>query len=90
MKKTSLQWRVNTPEFLREVLEHSGAKLGICQQPFMIFKAILAEVSDRAIELNDPQLNCLMIRLALYEGTLPSDAGHEAFDNYLTRHSVSK
>ena len=37
---------------------------GVC---WNIFKNLLAQVAERATELNDPVLNTLMIRLNLYE-----------------------
>ena len=56
---------VNTPQFLKEACENSnGGMYGVC---WNIFKRLLAQVAERAIELNDPVLNALMVRLNLYE-----------------------
>lgn len=59
-------WRVHTLNLLTEMVENNN-KMGIFFQPVNIFREILCQVAERAIELNDPQLNILMLRLALYE-----------------------
>lgn len=65
-KKSKAQWRVNTPQFLKEIGENNPTLAGM-RAPLNIFKAILSEVACHASELNDPKLNALMCRLALYE-----------------------
>ena len=70
MKPTKLnvfthQFDVNTPQFLKEAAENcSGGMYVAC---WNIFKNLLAMVSVRAAELNDPILNVLMLRLNLYD-----------------------
>lgn len=60
---------VNTPQFLKEACENSNNGMyGVC---WNIFRNLLAQVAQRAIELNDPVLNALMIRMNLYE--LPNE-----------------
>lgn len=60
-----LSFDVNTPKFLKEACENSvGGMYAVC---WNIFKGLLAQVAERATELNDPVLNTLMIRLNLYE-----------------------
>ena len=66
-----LEWKVYTPGLLKEILENSNCSNGIFFQPFKIFKNLLAQVADRAIELDDIKLNKLMIRLALYKSSDP-------------------
>lgn len=56
---------VNTPQFLKEACENS--EKGMYAVCWNIFKNLLAQVAERATELNDPVLNTLMIRLNLYE-----------------------
>ena len=59
------EFDVNTPQFLKEACENTkGGMYGVC---WNIFKILLAQVAERATELNDPVLNTLMIRLNLYE-----------------------
>lgn len=60
-----LSFDVDTPRFIEEVAENSGSTMyAAC---WNIFKELLAQVAERATELNDPVLNTLMIRLNLYE-----------------------
>lgn len=63
-------WKVYTPGLLNEVLSNPGA--GILSQPMRIFADLLGQVAARAIELDDPQLNLLMMRLALYDQADPT------------------
>ena len=65
-KDSGLQWKVNTPGLLKEIVQYSkeGAALRI---PIQVFGDILFEVGQRAAELNDDQMNALMCRLAIYE-----------------------
>lgn len=56
---------VNTPQFLKEACENSnGGMYAVC---WNIFRNLIAQVAERATELNDPVLNALMIRMNLYE-----------------------
>jgi len=60
-----LSFDVNTPQFLKEACENvTGGMYAVC---WNIFKSLLAQVAERATELNDPVLDTLMIRLNLYE-----------------------
>lgn len=57
-------WDVDTPQFLRESCENcEGGMYGVC---WNIFKNLLAMVSARAAELDDPVMNVLMLKLNLY------------------------
>lgn len=61
----TLSFDVNTPQFLKEACENvEGGMYAVC---WNIFRNLLAQVAERATELNDPVLNTLMIRLNLYE-----------------------
>ena len=60
-----LSFDVNTPQFLKEACENvNGGMYATC---WNVFRNLLAQVAERATELNDPILNTLMIRLNLYE-----------------------
>jgi hypothetical protein len=76
MKTNTLKWKVNTPNFLKEI--GSNNQMSIMSKPLMIFASILGEVAYRASELNDPKLNSLMARLALYEITDPYSKEYDA------------
>ena len=67
MAKTTptLNWRCHTPRLVDEILLNPGTSA--LKQPLIIFRSILAEVAQRAIELNDDKLNLLMLRLTLYD-----------------------
>lgn len=86
MAKT-VRWRCNTPQLLKEIGTISDKGAGIMKQPLNIFARILAEVSDRAIELNDPKLNSLMARLALYD---QCDPYSKNYDKKLTEKTIEK
>lgn len=63
-KKTMLNWKCHTPNLLKEILTNHN--MGILATPLMIFRKILVEVAERAIDLDDDKLNLLMCRLTLY------------------------
>lgn len=58
-------WKVDLPSFLKEIAECSKSV------PYAITFKILAQVlnilTERAIEINDPALNIIMLNLGLYE-----------------------
>jgi len=60
-----LSFDVNTPQFLKEACENR--EKGMYAVCWNVFRNLLAQVAERATELNDPVLNTLMIRLNLYE-----------------------
>lgn len=59
-------WKVDLPSLLKEIAECSKSV------PYAITFKILAQVlnvlTERAIEINDPALNIIMLNLGLYEG----------------------
>jgi hypothetical protein len=81
----NLEWRVCTPALLQEILNNPGCQ--ILLRPLQIFGHILAEVGERASEINDPKLNALMCRLAIYD---ISDPYNKAYDKELTNEIISK
>ena len=81
--KNQLQWRLNTPQLMKEILCNNG--VAILHKPLTIFSLMLAEVGDRASELNDPKLNALMCRLAIYE---VADPYNENYDAELTNATI--
>lgn len=60
-----LSFDVNTPQFLKEACENTNG--GMYATCWNVFRNLIAQVAERATELNDPILNTLMIRLNLYE-----------------------
>lgn len=65
-------WKVDLPAFLKEIVECSS------NTPYAITFKILAQVLnvliERAIEINDPALNIIMLNLGLYEGAHDKNA----------------
>ena len=78
-------WRVNTPALFNEILSNPGTS--ILSVPFKILAQILGQVGERCAELNDPVLNSLMCRLAVYE---ISDPYNENYDKELTAETIKK
>jgi hypothetical protein len=73
-----LEWRVNTPAFLKEAFENMpGTNNGVWFQPVNIFRELLVEVAKRASQLNDPVMNALMCRLCLYAESDPYDKDYK-------------
>ena len=79
------QWKVNTPQLLKEILASNETQ--ILKYPLQIFSLVLAEVSQRCLELNDPILNGLMCRLALYE---QSDPYSKEFNQAMTDYTIDE
>lgn len=71
MNVTRHQFRVHTPNLLREILAGNPTAWPL-RQPIAIFADTLGQVAARAIELDDPELNKLMLRLTLYEQADPA------------------
>lgn len=61
-------FRVDTMALLNEIADAGlDRRMGILKIPLNVFKNLLGQVAQRAIELNDPKLNILMLSLNLYE-----------------------
>jgi hypothetical protein len=61
-------FRVDTMALLHEIANCGiPTTAGVLKVPLNVFKNLLARVAERAIVLNDPELNILMLSLNLYE-----------------------
>lgn len=73
-------WKVDLPRLLKEISECSKST------PYPVTFAILARVlgilTERAIEINDPALNIIMMNLGLYEGV------HDELMSFSTNHPL--
>lgn len=69
-KDKNLKWRVDTPSLLAEICNNPG--VAILKIPLNIFRIKLIELAECAIRINDPELNVIMLRLALYEEGNPN------------------
>lgn len=68
MGKEELTFNVSTVDLLNEVVNCAlPPNMGVLKIPLNIFKNLLCQVAERAIEIDDPQLNVLMLKLGLYE-----------------------
>ena len=61
-----LHFNIDLPQLLRETYE-SNDGMGVFKVPISVAQNKLAQISQRAIELDDPQLNILMLETKLYE-----------------------
>ena len=59
-------WKVDLPKFLKEISECSTNTPYAAS--FRILAQVLKVLTERAIEINDPALNIIMLNLGLYEG----------------------
>ncbi len=59
-------WKVDLPSLLKEIAECS--KSVPYAKTFKILAQVLNVLTERAIEINDPALNIIMLNLGLYEG----------------------
>lgn len=73
---TKPRWRVHTAQILAEIMQNPSCN--ILMQPLLIMDELLREVSARAIELDDPVLNRLMLQLTLYSVSDPNSPDHDA------------
>lgn len=61
-----LVWKIDLPNFLKEISMCS--KYVPYTVSFQILAQVLGILAKRAIEINDPALNIIMLNLGLYEG----------------------
>lgn len=72
-KSEKVYFKVDTMKLLNEIVECSlPVNAGILKVPLNVFRIYLGKVSERAIELNDPILNMLMVDMVLYEMPEPN------------------
>ena len=66
-------WKVDLPKFMKEISECS---INVpYAASFRILAQVLKVLTERAIEINDPALNIIMLNLGLYEGAHDKNAG---------------
>lgn len=68
------EWKIHTTRLLEEIL--INPQMAALVVPINIFQRVLAEVAERAIELDDDTLNRLMLRLTLYDQGDPYSKGY--------------
>lgn len=87
MKELPAQWICHTSSLLTEVLQNNEGMV-IFEKPFNIFGKILGQVSDRAVIINDLELNKLMLRLTLYECADPDSNNYMGSDKLQEYHTL--
>lgn len=65
-------WKVDLPRLLKEIAECS--KSTPYPVTFTILARVLGILTERAIEIDDPALNIIMMNLGLYEGVHDKNA----------------
>ena len=66
-------WKVDLPRLLKEISECSRSTP--YPVTFTILVRVLGILAERAIEINDPALNIIMMNLGLYEGVHDKNVG---------------
>jgi len=72
----TLQWKVSVVELFKEISANFKHDPQI-RIPLQIIQNYLAQIAQRAAEINDFQLNKLMIRLFLYSISDPKDPDYD-------------
>jgi len=68
-------WRVHTPCLLKEIMVNK--ETAILRIPLDIFRRLLVELVERALELNDTELNSIMVKLTLYDSADPHSKNYD-------------
>jgi hypothetical protein len=67
-------WKVHVRSLFEEIIKGSGQS--IYKLPLHMTHGLLLEVAEAASRINDPELNALMCKLALYAISDPYDKEH--------------
>lgn len=79
-------WRCNTPALLKEILNNNPT-MWMLAVPMKILGDMLFELGTVASRINDPELNAMMCRLAIYEEADPYSA---TYDSELVENTIKK
>lgn len=69
------QWKIHTPNLLQRIADIPAP--GVLRVPLNLFGKALADVAERATELNDPHLNAFMMQLTLYDVADPNSPNYD-------------
>ena len=73
--ETKPKWKAHLPDLLRVIDEETNFHNPLT---IRILKTMLSELAFRCSEINDPKLNAIMCRLALYEISDPYSKEYDA------------
>lgn len=62
----SNEWKVDTANLLRLLVEENP-KGSVLRQPVRLFQSLLIQLAERAIQINDKELNEILLKLCLIE-----------------------
>lgn len=62
----SNEWKVDTANLLRLLVEENPQG-SILKQPVRLFQSLLIQLAERAIQINDKELNEILLKLCLIE-----------------------
>lgn len=65
-------WKADIPAFLKEIVDCTPN--APYKKTFAIVGQLLQILTQRAIEINDPALNIIMLHLSLYDGSQTDEA----------------
>lgn len=86
-KDPTLEFKINTPAFLKEIFDNNPKLGGVFRVPANILRTYLLQIAQRAAELNDPKLNAIMCQMSLYE---IADQYAPGFNQAQTNEIISK
>jgi len=73
----SLYFNIDLPQLIIEI-GNNVPQASVFRQPLKVLQAKLAAIASRAIELDDPELNILMLECKLY------DVCHDDIQKYIS------
>lgn len=68
----SNEWKVDTANLLRLLVEENP-KGSVLKQPVRLFQSLLIQLAERALQINDKELNEILLKLCLIESEETED-----------------
>lgn len=62
----SNEWKVDTANLLKLLVEENP-KGSVLKQPVRLFQSLLIQLAERALQINDKELNEILLKLCLIE-----------------------
>jgi hypothetical protein len=77
-KNPHTEFKIHAPQFLKELFDLNPKLGGVLFVPANVFRLYLAQIAERASQLNDPKLNAIMVQMSLYEVADPQSPEYDA------------